>query len=288
MTKDELDVANESADQKNKKIITDIIDPTPDLFIDEKLNPNEQNLQNTTDNLFNLPPQVQQELNETVFKKIIKQTIIQPTPPEIIPNVLPKTKDFFINDDKFDLFKKPGPVTINIGQPKDENYEAKIWKSLIKTDIEIKNKNNLKWKKNKTRKPYKKLIAKQNLQDALDFAFNDLETVDYNNDTRLDNLDDLETVDYNNDTSITDLVPIKKLETIKEEDDEEDGLQIIKLVHYATISDYNDDVKFIKKTPLHPRERLKHLSKNNLIRNQTDEKNNFPQILPQKKANVNK
>ena len=126
MTKDELDVVNESADQKNKKIITDIIDPTPDLFIDEKLNPNEQNLQNTTDNLFNLPPQVQQELNETVFKKIIKQTIIQPTPPEIIPNVLPKTKDFFINDDKFDLFKKPGPVTINIGQPKDENYEAKI------------------------------------------------------------------------------------------------------------------------------------------------------------------
>ena len=170
MTKDELDVANESADQKNKKIITDIIDPTPDLFIDEKLNPNEQNLQNTTDNLFNLPPQVQQELNETVFKKIIKQTIIQPTPPEIIPNVLPKTKDFFINDDKFDLFKKPGPVTINIGQPKDENYKAKIWKSLIKTDIEIKNKNNLKWKKNKNRQPYKKPIAKQKLQDALDFA----------------------------------------------------------------------------------------------------------------------
>ena len=44
MTKDELDVANESADQKNEKIITDIIDPTPDLFIDEKLNPNKQNL----------------------------------------------------------------------------------------------------------------------------------------------------------------------------------------------------------------------------------------------------
>ena len=50
--------------------------------------------------------------------------------------------------------------------------------------------------KNKNRKQYKKLIAKQNLQDTLDFAFNDLETVDYNNDTRLDDLDDLETVDY--------------------------------------------------------------------------------------------
>ena len=87
------------------------------------------------------------------LKKIIKQ-IIQPSPPEIIPNILPKTEDFFINDDKFDLFKKPGPVAINIGQLRDENYDdlvmisddnkAKISKSLIKTDIEIKNKNNLK------------------------------------------------------------------------------------------------------------------------------------------------
>ena len=154
-----------------------------------------------------------------------KQAIIQPTPPEIIPNVVPETEDSFIDDHEFDSFKKPDPTTINIGQPKDENYddlvmiygddEAKISKSLIKTDIEIKNKNNLKWKKNKTRKPYKKPIAKQNLQDALDFAFNDLETVDYNNDTRLDNLDDLETVDYNNDTSITDLVPIENLKQLK-------------------------------------------------------------------------
>ena len=48
------------------------------------------------------------------------------------------------------------------------------------------------------------------------------------------------------------------------------------------ISDDDDDVEFIKKTPLHPRERLKHLSKNYLIRNQT-EKRNFRQIIPQKK-----
>ena len=66
MSKDELGATNESTDQKNKKIISDIIDSTPGLFIDDKLNPNEQNLQNTTD-LFNLPPQVQQQLNETIF-----------------------------------------------------------------------------------------------------------------------------------------------------------------------------------------------------------------------------
>ena len=45
--------------KKNKKVIKDIIDPTPGLFIDDKSNPNEQNLQNTTDNAFNLPSQVQ-------------------------------------------------------------------------------------------------------------------------------------------------------------------------------------------------------------------------------------
>ena len=157
--------------KKNKKVIKDIIDPTPGLFIDDKSNPNEQNLQNTTDNAFNLPSQVQQQLNETVFKKIIKQPIIQPTPPEIIPNVVLKTKDFFIDDDEFDSFKMPEPTTINIGQPKDENYddlvmiydddEAKISKSLIKTDIEIKNKNNLKWKKKQKQKK-QKTIQKTN------------------------------------------------------------------------------------------------------------------------------
>ena len=41
-------------------------------------------------------------------------------------------------------------------------------------------------------------------------------------------------------------------------------------------------LNLLKKTPLHPRERLKRLSKNYLIRNQTDKKS-FPQILRQKK-----
>ena len=115
----------------------------------------------------------------------------------------------------------------------------------------------------KKQKQQKTIKKKKNLQDALDFVFTNLETVDYNNDTRLDDLDDLETVYYNNDTSITDVAPIKNLETIKEEDDEEDGLQIIKTVNYATISDDDDDVKFIKKAPSHPRENLK--CKNNIF-----------------------
>ena len=65
-------------------------------------------------------------------------------------------------------------------------------------------------------------------------AVSDLQTVDYNNDT---SLDDLETVDYNNDTSITDLAHIKKLETIDEGTDEEDGLQVIITVNSINIID---------------------------------------------------
>ena len=127
-----------------------------------------------------------------MFKKIIKQPIIQPTPPEIIPNIVLKTEDFFIDNDEFDSFKQRESITINTGQSKNDKYddlimisdddEAQISKSLVEKDIEIKN--NLKWAKNKSRKPYKKPITKQNLQDALNFVFNDLETVDYNNDTR--------------------------------------------------------------------------------------------------------
>ena len=51
-------------------------------------------------------------------------------------------------------------MAINTDQPNDENFdelvmisdddEAKISKSLIKTEIKIKNKDNLKWKKIKT------------------------------------------------------------------------------------------------------------------------------------------
>ena len=67
LNKDQLDASNEATDQKNKKIIKDIIDPTPGLFIDNKLNANDQILKTTTDNVSSLSPQVQQQLNNTVF-----------------------------------------------------------------------------------------------------------------------------------------------------------------------------------------------------------------------------
>ena len=44
--------------------------------------------------------------NDTVFKKTIKQPIIQQTPPETIPNIDLKTGDFFIDNDDFDLRRR--------------------------------------------------------------------------------------------------------------------------------------------------------------------------------------
>ena len=117
-------------------------------------------------------------------------------------------------------------------------------------------------KKKNTQKTIQKADNKTKLK-TLNYAFENLETVDYNNDTTLD---DLQTIAYNNDTSITDLVPITKLETITEENDEEDGLQVKKTVDSINRSD-DDEVKFKKKSPLHPRDRLKRLSENYLIRN---------------------
>ena len=52
------------------------------------------------------------------------------------------------------------------------------------------------------------------------------------------------------------------------------------------ISNNDDDVKFVKKATLHPRERLKRLSKNYLIRNQPDKK--FSSNITSKKANTKK
>ena len=74
-------------------------------------------------------------------------------------------------------------------------------------------------------------------------------------------MDDLETVEYNNDTSVTDLVPVRKLKKIKE--DENDDIEFTKTVQRAVISndDGDNDVEFLKQMPLHPRDRLKHSEK---------------------------
>ena len=87
-------------------------------------------------------------------------------------------------------------------------------------------------------------------------------------------MDDLETVDYNNDTSVTDVVLVRNLKTIKENDN--DDIEVIKTVQRVFVSDDNDDdndddVEFSKQMLLHTMDRLKPSEKKYL------------QILPKKK-----
>ena len=79
---------------------------------------------------------------------------------------------YLVNDD-FDSFKKP-ELKIKTGQQKDENDVwgmisdddvNEISKSLIKTEIDIESKNNLKWKKNK--KKHQKTIQKSDNKTKL-------------------------------------------------------------------------------------------------------------------------
>ena len=120
LNKDQFDDLNEAADQKT---IKDIIDPTPALFIDNKLNANDQIFENTTDNVFNLPPQVQQQINDTTFKKTETEPTFETICRENIPNIPeqthPKTEDLFIEDDEFGEYKKP--ETISIKQPSTDD-----------------------------------------------------------------------------------------------------------------------------------------------------------------------
>ena len=113
-----------------------------------------------------------------------KKTIFQPSPKENIPKI--PTEDIYIDDD-FTSLKKPETKT-NIGKPNFDgdnitmipnNDKAEIKKSLLQTTIDIKN------KKNTT-------ITPDYLQESIGKAVSDLEMVDYNNDT---SIDDFEMVD---------------------------------------------------------------------------------------------
>ena len=86
------------------------------------------------------------------FKKNHKKNYNSTNSTRIIPKIDLKTEDFFIGNDDFDSFKKP-ELKIEIGQPKDENddlvmisddEETEFSKSLIKTESDIKIKNNFK------------------------------------------------------------------------------------------------------------------------------------------------
>ena len=69
INKTDLDAAIENTDDKNKKIVSDIIDPMPGLFVDDKLNLENQfeYKSNDIDKNFNLSRDLQDRLNNILL-----------------------------------------------------------------------------------------------------------------------------------------------------------------------------------------------------------------------------
>ena len=71
---EELKAADEIADEENKNVIKSIVNLTPGLVVDDKINNNDINFpSNTTDNIHQLPPKVEKELNDIFVDGIIPQ-----------------------------------------------------------------------------------------------------------------------------------------------------------------------------------------------------------------------
>ena len=107
-------------DEKNEKIISDLINPTPGLFLDDQLNLEDQfkSKSNNIERSFALTNQIQQRL-DNVLEMMVKNNrppseIIVQKPIEEIPNTplnnkktndIIKTEDIFTDDDYVNVFK---------------------------------------------------------------------------------------------------------------------------------------------------------------------------------------
>ena len=114
--------------KKNEKIITDLINPTPGLFVDDQLNLEDQFKQKSNDieRSFALTNQIQQRLDNVLemMRKNNRQPaeIIMQKPIEQIPNTplnnektndLIKTEDIFIDNDYINDFNYFLPLSTN-------------------------------------------------------------------------------------------------------------------------------------------------------------------------------
>ena len=102
INKFELDAATESANDKNEQIIRDIIDPTPDLFIDDNLNFENQTFRNNnSEKTYTLSKQLNKRLDD-IPKENCPPEIFEPKSVKKIPNNyinIQESDDIFINDD---------------------------------------------------------------------------------------------------------------------------------------------------------------------------------------------
>ena len=138
-----------------KKLIKDIIGPTPGLFVNDNINFQDINFikPNTTDNTHKLKPDVKKQLNETVFKTIDPPPILQSDPPPLYQNMDNDQENLYIDDDlssfvfaKDETDSSSTPV-IKLDPPKPEtnnqidivpsDEKIQVTKSLNNTDVEM-------------------------------------------------------------------------------------------------------------------------------------------------------
>ena len=190
-----MDAATESANDKNEQIIRDIIDPTPDLFVDDNLNFENQTFRNNnSDKTYTLPKQFNKRLDD-ILKENCPPEIFEPKSVKKIPNNsinIQESDDIFINDDTVVLMFEPqidfpqtSADTRDDFKINPDKEDAIIFKSPTLIDVKTK----------KSRfAPYR--ITREQIRDALSTAFDDLETFDYNNNTNVEDLtDDLNHID---------------------------------------------------------------------------------------------
>ena len=118
INKTDLDAAVENADEKNEKIISDVIDPTPGLFVNDQLNLEDhfKYKSNVIERSFNVAKQLQQRLDnilETMIKKnwspiedLMQQPIEHITNNPLNngkTNDIIKTEDIYIDDSLKDI-----------------------------------------------------------------------------------------------------------------------------------------------------------------------------------------
>ena len=126
INKTDLDATIENADNENKKIVSNITDSTPGLFVDDKLNLENQfeYKSNDIDKNLNLSRDLQDRLDDILLLMKEKQSPIEKIiqkPIELIPNnpflnyekidEEIETKDIYIDDSYTDNYSKFTPVS---------------------------------------------------------------------------------------------------------------------------------------------------------------------------------
>ena len=118
INKTDLDAAVENVDEKNEKIISDVIDPTPGLFVNDQLNLEDhfKYKSNVIERSFNVAKQLQQRL-DNILETMIKnnwspiEDLMQQPIEHITNNPLNngktndiiKTEDIYIDDSLKDI-----------------------------------------------------------------------------------------------------------------------------------------------------------------------------------------